>query len=169
MRAKFKKLIIDSAYIVYRTIRLPLKWYWKIFKIDTHGLRILIVHNNSLVLVRHWYNGLWVMPGGGIKKTESPEEAAVREVFEETGISIQNPDYKLGAYSNTKGGKRDTVHCFVIKLSERPVFKERFRFEISDIKLCPFDELPEGTSYATKLRIQEYLKQDISKELRPWS
>ena len=31
-------------------------------------------------------NNKWIMPGGGIKSGESPEEAAVREAKEETGV-----------------------------------------------------------------------------------
>jgi 8-oxo-dGTP pyrophosphatase MutT (NUDIX family) len=30
--------------------------------------------------------GKWVFPGGGMKSKETPEQAAVREVWEETGI-----------------------------------------------------------------------------------
>ncbi len=31
----------------------------------------------------------WVMPGGGLKRNENFEDAAIRETFEETGISIR--------------------------------------------------------------------------------
>lgn len=31
---------------------------------------------------------IWVLPGGGIDQGESPEEAAIREVFEETGLHV---------------------------------------------------------------------------------
>lgn len=34
--------------------------------------------------------GSWGVPGGKLEKGESPQEAAIRELFEETGISI-NP------------------------------------------------------------------------------
>jgi len=33
--------------------------------------------------------GLWSLPGGRIEKGESPEEAAQREVYEETGIDCE--------------------------------------------------------------------------------
>ena len=54
---------------------------------------------SSVAIVRHrgsWLLGLstssddrgkkWVFPGGGIKRGESPQQAAVRECMEETGI-----------------------------------------------------------------------------------
>jgi ADP-ribose pyrophosphatase YjhB (NUDIX family) len=40
--------------------------------------RILLVHHNKI--------GLWLYPGGHVDPNESPAEAAVREVLEETGV-----------------------------------------------------------------------------------
>lgn len=35
------------------------------------------------------WEGLWTLPGGGLDFGESPEEAAVREVEEETGLIVE--------------------------------------------------------------------------------
>ncbi len=35
--------------------------------------------------------GLWWLPGGGVDFGESPQEAVVREVFEETGLRARDP------------------------------------------------------------------------------
>ena len=52
----------------------------------------LIEHSGKLLLVRHTkpdaYD-FWVAPGGGVKGSESYEEAAKREVMEETGLSVE--------------------------------------------------------------------------------
>lgn len=32
---------------------------------------------------------VWVLPGGGLERNETPEEAVVREIYEETGLSVQ--------------------------------------------------------------------------------
>ena len=37
--------------------------------------------------------GLWEFPGGKIEKNESKENAVLREVFEETNLSIKNPKH----------------------------------------------------------------------------
>lgn len=169
MRIQFKKLIIAAGYTFFKIIRIPIKWYWKKFNIRTHGVRVMLVYQNQIILVRHWYNSLWVMPGGGIKKNETPEQAAVREVREELRLEIKQLDYKLGTYSNTKDGKNDTVHCFVAELEEQPILKKRFNFEISDIVCVDIDNVPEGTSQATCTRIKEYLNKDISLDIRTWS
>ncbi len=46
--------------------------------------------NNSLLLVKRAFEpgkGLWGLPGGFIELNESPQDAAKRELFEETGLS----------------------------------------------------------------------------------
>jgi 8-oxo-dGTP pyrophosphatase MutT (NUDIX family) len=169
MHSKLKKLIITVGYTAFKIVRAPIKLYWKIFKIQTYGVRIMLVYKNELILVRHWYNSLWVMPGGGIQKHETPEHAAIREVQEELGIIIKQLDFKLGTYSNIKEGKTDTVHCFVVEVEQKYVIQKRFNLEVSDIAWSDFDHLPEGTSKATRTRIQEYLNKDISLDTRPWS
>ena len=37
----------------------------------------------------------WEPPGGGIKKGESPHDAATRELFEETGLAVPIPDRSI--------------------------------------------------------------------------
>lgn len=42
---------------------------------------ILVIQRNDVPV--------WVLPGGGIDRGEQPEEAIVREVFEETGLRVR--------------------------------------------------------------------------------
>lgn len=44
--------------------------------------------NKKFLLVHHKKMGVWVQPGGHVELNESPEEAAIREVYEETGINV---------------------------------------------------------------------------------
>ncbi len=44
--------------------------------------------NKKILLVKHGDYDKWVQPGGHIEENETPEEAATREVYEETGIKI---------------------------------------------------------------------------------
>ncbi len=46
-------------------------------------------YNKKILLIKHKKNKKWTQPGGHIEGNETPEEAAVREVFEETGIRIK--------------------------------------------------------------------------------
>lgn len=47
-----------------------------------------VVYNEQLLMVRRKDTGLWALPGGFIDKAETAENAATREVLEETGIEI---------------------------------------------------------------------------------
>lgn len=52
-----------------------------VFVIEPRSKRIL--------LVKHIDYDTWVQPGGHIDENETPEEAAVREVYEETGVKVK--------------------------------------------------------------------------------
>ena len=45
--------------------------------------------NKKILLVHHKKFNKWVQPGGHIEDNETPEEAALREVYEETGVKVQ--------------------------------------------------------------------------------
>lgn len=48
-----------------------------------------VVWRSALLLHRHAKLGIWLPPGGHIEPNELPDEAAVREVKEETGVDIE--------------------------------------------------------------------------------
>lgn len=54
-----------------------------------------LLHDNGRVLLCRLskelpeWEGCWTLPGGGLEFGESPEEAVVREVEEETGLKIK--------------------------------------------------------------------------------
>lgn len=54
-------------------------------------VRVIIKNELSeyLVLCSKAHNGLWNFPGGKVEINESPKQAAIREVFEETGLIIK--------------------------------------------------------------------------------
>jgi 8-oxo-dGTP pyrophosphatase MutT (NUDIX family) len=49
----------------------------------------VVIHNDHVLLVHHRRIGAWLPPGGHIDAFEMPHEAAVREVFEETGVNVE--------------------------------------------------------------------------------
>lgn len=80
---------------------------------QTSRTRILLVRNNEVLLVKNWLgSGHWALPGGGVKRSESPEQAVVREVHEETGVTIKaDAVISLGMHTQTIGTPI-TYHLF---------------------------------------------------------
>ena len=63
--------------------------------LDGMALRVAaycVIIDDSRVLLSHWNengNSGWTLPGGGLDPYEDPADAAVREVFEETGYHAE--------------------------------------------------------------------------------
>lgn len=49
---------------------------------------VAALHPHEVLLVRHPRYGLWLPPGGCVESDETPWEAVVREVREETGLVL---------------------------------------------------------------------------------
>lgn len=68
-----------------------------------------VFNNDKILLIYHKKFGLYLQPGGHIEGMEKPYEAAIREVYEETGINIiiENiKPFKIEVY-NTKIGLQE--------------------------------------------------------------
>ncbi len=50
---------------------------------------VMDIPKKKILLVKHKKFNRWVQPGGHIESEETPEEAAIREVYEETGLKIE--------------------------------------------------------------------------------
>jgi len=50
---------------------------------------VFVVHEGRVLLLSHPKLGRWLPPGGHIEPDDLPDEAAVREVLEETGVHVR--------------------------------------------------------------------------------
>ncbi len=61
-------------------------------KRDTR-VQLFIIENGSYIMLEHHIKEkgifVWGLPGGGIENGETPEQTALREAFEETGLGIR--------------------------------------------------------------------------------
>ncbi len=97
---------------------------------------------------------LWSLPKGHIEEGESPEQAAVREIQEETGI-IGGVLGELGVidFWFVAEGKRihKTVHHFLLRaeggeLSDTDI-------EVAEVAWVPLDEIEERLAYTDERRL----------------
>ncbi|HEX3247363.1 MAG TPA: NUDIX domain-containing protein [Chloroflexota bacterium] len=59
-------------------------------EIDRHfTVAVFVVSERRVLLHQHVKLGMWLPPGGHIEAGELPDEAAIREVQEETGVDIE--------------------------------------------------------------------------------
>jgi 8-oxo-dGTP pyrophosphatase MutT (NUDIX family) len=75
------------------------------FLLATAATGLVFDDAGRVLLARHSNAGLWVAPGGAIDPDESPVDAVVREVFEETALHVE-PVNLLGVF----GGPSFRVH-----------------------------------------------------------
>lgn len=96
----------------------------------------VVTDDDDRVLLARWTEGrriAWTMPGGGLEPGEDPEDAARREVREETGYSVHVQEL-LGIHSRViPAGRRvqraaDPLHTLRIVYRAK-VSGGRLRFE----------------------------------------
>jgi ADP-ribose pyrophosphatase YjhB (NUDIX family) len=120
----------------------------------TIGTRTLIIKNNQILLVKHTYMPGWYIPGGAVDCGEITLEAAKREAFEETGITLLELEL-VGVYYNTAQKRNDYVIFYICKDFVEGEMKPNS--EIAEQKWFAIDKLPPDISESTKRRIDEYL------------
>jgi 8-oxo-dGTP pyrophosphatase MutT (NUDIX family) len=97
--------------------------------------------------------GLWALPKGKIDPGERPEETAVREVREETGVDGTLVE-KLGDVKYTytrRGGERifKVVSFYLLRAGRGRIgqIEEAMRIEVEEARWLPLDEAPRLLAY----------------------
>jgi 8-oxo-dGTP diphosphatase len=71
---------------IYRLAFLMLKIWWFFRRPNVTGACVVIGNAERLLVVRVSYREGYALPGGGVARGETPKEAALRELREETGL-----------------------------------------------------------------------------------
>jgi 8-oxo-dGTP pyrophosphatase MutT (NUDIX family) len=128
------------------------------------GVRVMMLQDGKVWLVRHTYMPGWFMPGGGLKRNETLEEAARREAYEETGAELGKVTL-MGAYSNFTEWKSDHNILFVCTDFE---FKSKPDHEIAELRAFALNELPTDLWPGHRRRLQEYQSGVDAPQLGVW-
>jgi 8-oxo-dGTP pyrophosphatase MutT (NUDIX family) len=147
-----------------RLLYLGYRIYCFLFRPKTLGVRIMLIRNGQVLLVRQTYMSGWFMPGGGVKRGETLEQAARREAREEIGAEMGELRL-LGAYTHFGEHKSDHNALFLCTdfTSDR-----KQDSEIAEMRFFPLDALPEGLMPGHRHRLEEYRRGDEITHFGEW-
>jgi len=79
-----------------------------------------IIYSGNRILLLKSFSGVWSIPAGKMEQDETPEQAVIREVREETKLELEKVTLK-GKY-NVRLKKYDFVYyLFETRLNEKPI------------------------------------------------
>lgn len=102
------------------------------------------------LLVQNRNGGHWSFAKGHIEKKETEEETAKREIFEETGLEIQNfnPSFRQVTSYNLPNGKQKFVTYFLTEIDkEKATHVKLQEEEILDHLFLPYNEASQQLTY----------------------
>ncbi len=131
-----------------------------------------IIENEKgeILLEKRHDNGMYCLPGGAIELNETVSDALRREIYEETGITLNNPkllmvlsgEKEIFYYPNG-----DVTHyvdfIFYDKIKEGERIQPHDK-ESDSIAFYPLDSLPEDSQYlrGTKRILEKYREKDYT-------
>lgn len=124
--------------------------------------------SNQFLLVKHKKLGKWVQPGGHIEMNEDPEEAAIRETYEETGLHVElvgkryprETDFIKPLALQRNAVKPDHIHIDIIYMAvpttdENLIFNEK---ETEGLKWFSLEEILDN-NFETFDDVKEWCKE----------
>lgn len=120
------------------------------YTIDFESKKVLLMYNKKL--------NKWLQPGGHIENMETPEEAAIRETFEETGIKIEI----IGPTFNNKKYQPIAIEHYINKVGDmidiqflaKPINKELINNENNNTIWFDIDKLSDEETVEDDIKIK---------------
>jgi 8-oxo-dGTP diphosphatase len=138
------------------------------------GIGIMIMKDNKVLLGKRHDDpdkadselhgaGTWTMPGGKLHFLETPEQGAIREVKEETGLDITKDDLKLISLGNemVEDAHFLTLGFLCENIDGTPKALEPD--EITTWEWFDLDSLPKPLFFPTERMLKNYLAKEVYK------
>jgi 8-oxo-dGTP diphosphatase len=97
----------------------------------------IIFDKNQILLIKRRDIPVWVLPGGGVEQAETPEEAVIREVQEETGLKVSI--IRLVALYTPVNRLTNDTYVYECRPAEGNLTTGS---ETADVRFFPFSNLP---------------------------
>ncbi|HNT26396.1 MAG TPA: NUDIX domain-containing protein [Anaerolineales bacterium] len=112
---------------------------------------VFLRHGDAILLAKQRYGRqYWSLPGGVMEAGESVEQAAIREVKEETGLDIQLGRL-VGVYS--KPGENGLALTFEGRVTGGVLQADN---EIAEVRYFPLANLPENIRQHLRQRVEDF-------------
>lgn len=133
--------LLDAAWRMAFRLGFPLaRIWWRLPREPHEGALVAVYVKRDLLFVRSSYRAEWNFPGGTVRRGETPDLAARRELAEEIGLTAS----RLLAVGDAYGiwdGRKDRVHLFELRLDRLPKLRLDNR-EIIGTRLVSPEDLP---------------------------
>ena len=129
-----------------------------------HSVVVLFNSNGEVLLEERLDDGYFDFPGGGIDLKESSEEAAYRELLEETGLKAKKLELfkvytgEITHYVYANGDEIYGVDLVYICHEYEGELKPQ-KEEVKNLMFCPLDKLPTKMSIRNQAIVQDLLKE----------
>lgn len=126
----------------------------------------------KIILISRKKEGLasevvWCLPKGKIEKSEKPQQAALREVREETEVKAEviKEIGKINYWYYKKKGVRcyKTVYFYIMRLKSGKIGTESF--EVNDVKWFKIDDAISNMSYNSEIEMVKKVKHELERQV----
>ena len=133
----------------------PLFFAWsRLSRGMTLGVRgVTVDADGRVLLVKHTYLHGWWLPGGGVERGQTCEDALARELREEAGVIVEGRAVLISVHANERFFRGD--HVLVYRIDRFSMTDRTSRGEIAEVGWFDPAALPDDTHRATRDRLAE--------------